>query len=585
MRRFTALLGALAILVCLPFAGHGQVGLPLGGALHKVGTGDPNSGGETCPNVGKDRYIDDATDEEWYCSDTDTWTKTAGSGGGGATSEAELESDLSDVSDVFTNNDGTLADDDLSDDPLTALSDVTAKLGDSTTVQMASGSAADGQVCRADANGNATYGVPTLDAQGRRIYTQAELEAGATEARVGDRWELYDMASGLDLEVGPHFSDSDSFGLDYPLWGISYNHGGGNNQRKDDNWFSFRGLQFESAFCNPAGGAGCQSELHTTMEPAHFEAAMGAVTAGPFTAGELVDVSGHSGGNTIVFEVVGVCHAAASAPAYSLNRFCRDPSLDQDGILSNNCSGTTPACLAIGDGTTSGWTSGNMLLRLNTEESVLDRNCKGSADPEAFCSAEYTGTGDDPLDLAGATLTGRTSGASADITSIAATSASDNLRGFQIDHKQDPGSVDLSFIADLYRKGVPVRWDEQATAFSPGWWYPIQFEANDGDATTRTSIWFDESNNVIRGKINGKPTSETDGGEVMLHTSDANHGLTAWGISDAAGAAAFDTGTEVCVGVGLACQDVIEFSVIGIPTDSDCATAHANAVKFLAFCQ
>ena len=49
-------------------------------------------------------------------------------------SEASLESLLSDVADVFTDNDGALDDDDLSDDAITALSDVAAKSGTGTTV-------------------------------------------------------------------------------------------------------------------------------------------------------------------------------------------------------------------------------------------------------------------------------------------------------------------------------------------------------------------------------------------------------------------------------------------------------------------
>lgn len=60
--------------------------------------------------------IDDQGNGEW----------AAPTGGGGASfdTEAELEALLTDVTDVFTNNDGALADDDLSDDAIDALSDV-----------------------------------------------------------------------------------------------------------------------------------------------------------------------------------------------------------------------------------------------------------------------------------------------------------------------------------------------------------------------------------------------------------------------------------------------------------------------------
>ncbi len=49
-------------------------------------------------------------------------------------SEAELEAQLVGVTDVFTNNDGALDDDNLGDDAITALSDVSAKTGTGTTV-------------------------------------------------------------------------------------------------------------------------------------------------------------------------------------------------------------------------------------------------------------------------------------------------------------------------------------------------------------------------------------------------------------------------------------------------------------------
>jgi hypothetical protein len=49
--------------------------------------------------------------------------------GGAAVSEAQLEGNLLDVSDVFTDNDGALDDDDLSDDTLASLSDATGTRG------------------------------------------------------------------------------------------------------------------------------------------------------------------------------------------------------------------------------------------------------------------------------------------------------------------------------------------------------------------------------------------------------------------------------------------------------------------------
>jgi hypothetical protein len=58
------------------------------------------------------------------------------SASGGATSEAGLETNLADVTDVFTNNDGTLADDDITDDSITSLTDVGSSVNSSVDDQM-----------------------------------------------------------------------------------------------------------------------------------------------------------------------------------------------------------------------------------------------------------------------------------------------------------------------------------------------------------------------------------------------------------------------------------------------------------------
>jgi hypothetical protein len=152
----------------------GEFGGPGSGASHKEGTGNPNTVGCsgiqcTCSRDGKDRFTDTSANEEWYCSDaaTDTWTKYADTGGenkhvieedgtpltarsainfgagidctddaegdetdcvssinAAAANEAELEGDLSDVADVYTDNDGLLTDDNLGNDNIDALSDV-----------------------------------------------------------------------------------------------------------------------------------------------------------------------------------------------------------------------------------------------------------------------------------------------------------------------------------------------------------------------------------------------------------------------------------------------------------------------------
>jgi len=69
-------------------------------------------------------------------------------------SETELEAQLTDVTNVFTNNDGALNDDDLSNDSITALSDVSAISGNTTTIATTSGVLTSGNAAGFDANGN-----------------------------------------------------------------------------------------------------------------------------------------------------------------------------------------------------------------------------------------------------------------------------------------------------------------------------------------------------------------------------------------------------------------------------------------------
>lgn len=85
-----------------------------------------------------------------------------------------------------------------------------------------------------------------------------------------------------------------------------------------------------------------------------------------------------------------------------------------------------------------------------------------------------------------------------------------------------------------------------------------------------------------------KPAGATDGqcdasGDWVNveSTGSTVYGPSLWAISNAG---TFDTGTEVCAGKLLSCQDVLEFSTPATPTDSACATTHSNGVKILAFC-
>ena len=87
------------------------------------------------PGAGDDpEYVLDMTDgcAEWATNVLTSSGSGCGSGGGSGMAttsidtETELESVLTDVTDLFTNNDGALADDDLSDDDLDALQNVAA---------------------------------------------------------------------------------------------------------------------------------------------------------------------------------------------------------------------------------------------------------------------------------------------------------------------------------------------------------------------------------------------------------------------------------------------------------------------------
>lgn len=88
-------------------------------------------------------------------------------------SEAELEALLAGVTNVFTNNDGALADDDLSDDAITALSDVTAKSGTGTTVLM---------------QGSPTITTPTIASFANAAHNHEDAAGGGTlgDAAVAD---------------------------------------------------------------------------------------------------------------------------------------------------------------------------------------------------------------------------------------------------------------------------------------------------------------------------------------------------------------------------------------------------------------
>lgn len=105
--------------------------------------------------------------------------------------------------------------------------------------------------------------------------------------------------------------------------------------------------------------------------------------------------------------------------------------------------------------------------------------------------------------------------------------------------------------------------------------------ANSGAASEFTLIDKDESATDIWVACDG--TTEILNLETAVEgTGVATHGPAFWAISNGG---AMDSGDEVCPDQNLTCQDVIEFSTVGTPTDSTCAATHANTVKFIAFCK
>ena len=106
-----------------------------------------------------------------------------------------------------------------------------------------------------------------------------------------------------------------------------------------------------------------------------------------------------------------------------------------------------------------------------------------------------------------------------------------------------------------------------------------------GTSSTGDHLFRDQTNEVFRIRTDTFPTSETDGEAIITSSGSANWGPMFWGVSDAAGAAIFDTGTEICAlaGGGLTCIDSDVMGGDGSATT--CATAHAGSANFWAFCQ
>jgi hypothetical protein len=100
-------------------------------------------------------------------------------GGTPATTEAALEAQITDVTDIFTDNDGALDDDDVSDDNVSGLADVTAKSGNTTVLGTTSGVLVAGNCAEFDASGNILDSGDVCG--GTPVSTEAALEAQITD--------------------------------------------------------------------------------------------------------------------------------------------------------------------------------------------------------------------------------------------------------------------------------------------------------------------------------------------------------------------------------------------------------------------
>lgn len=103
--------------------------------------------------------------------------------GGGATSEAELEIDLTDVTDVFTNNDGALDDDDVTDDNVESM----ATAGGAGTAPVSDGASglAMTDIWTESENTAAAY-IGTAGVTYENLNTNGDVGTGAAQVAAGD---------------------------------------------------------------------------------------------------------------------------------------------------------------------------------------------------------------------------------------------------------------------------------------------------------------------------------------------------------------------------------------------------------------
>jgi hypothetical protein len=132
---------------------------------------------------------------------------------------------------------------------------------------------------------------------------------------------------------------------------------------------------------------------------------------------------------------------------------------------------------------------------------------------------------------------------------------------------EDTLSSKFSWDADAFQKNDSFEVERDGFYFNTDWLHPVTFNLLQKTEATGDDDWFwwDNDENVIRIKTDGRPTGPTDGQRLGLARpgSSTATGVMLWGD----GSGAYDTGTAVCDRVDLTCR---AFSAVEYPS---CTTA------------
>jgi len=116
-----------------------------------------------------------------------------------------------------------------------------------------------------------------------------------------------------------------------------------------------------------------------------------------------------------------------------------------------------------------------------------------------------------------------------------------------------------------------------------------------GIGSSGLHLWQDKTINQMKMRPDRTPMAAFEGEPFVTGSGVTTHGPSIWSVSDANGAAEFDTGDKVCgytgtptlPGVGMDCQSVIRFGNSGTPAvdlSTDCITSITNGDTFIAMC-